>query len=42
MYWLPKADIAESKLDLNALGRILGLMTIRTQRTMARVATNVS
>ena len=38
MYWLPKGGISDSELDLNALGKILGPMTIRTQRTMVRLA----
>ena len=38
MYWLPKGNISDSELDLNALGKILGPMTIRAQRTMVRLA----
>jgi len=39
MYWLPKETISESELNLKTLGKILGPMTIRTRRTMERLAT---
>jgi len=42
MYWLPRIDISGSKLDLKALANILGPMTIRTQRTMVRLAEKLS
>lgn len=38
MYWLPKGNISDSELDLKTLGKILGPMTIRAQRTMVRLA----
>jgi uncharacterized protein (DUF1697 family) len=38
VYWLPKETISESELNLKTLGTILGPMTIRTQRTMQRLA----
>jgi len=38
MYWLPKETISESTLNLKSLEKILGPMTIRTQRTMKRLA----
>jgi uncharacterized protein (DUF1697 family) len=41
MYWLPKGNISDSELDLNVLGKILGPMTIRAQRTMMRLAAKV-
>lgn len=42
MYWLPKTTISESELNLKALERILGPMTIRTQRTMVRLAAKLA
>lgn len=42
MYWLPKAGISDSKLNLNAVADILGPVTIRTQRTMARLAAKLA
>jgi hypothetical protein len=41
MYWLPKGNISDSELDLHALAKILGPMTIRAQRTMVRLATKL-
>ncbi|MCP3974154.1 MAG: DUF1697 domain-containing protein [bacterium] len=38
MYWLPKGMISDSGLNVKAIERILGPMTIRTQRTMVRLA----
>ncbi|MGI9649154.1 MAG: DUF1697 domain-containing protein [Acidimicrobiia bacterium] len=37
LYWLPMTTISESALNLGRLEAILGPMTIRTQRTMARL-----
>ena len=37
LYWLPKTTISDSRLNLNDLEKILGPMTIRTQRTMVRL-----
>ena len=41
MYWLPKNNISDSSLNLNNLGKILGPMTIRTQRTFVRLTTKL-
>ncbi len=41
MYWLPKGTLSESGLNLKTLGRILGPMTIRAQRTIIRLATKL-
>ena len=41
MYWLPKKNMSDSELDLNTLGKILGPITIRAQRTMVRLATKL-
>ena len=38
MYWLPKKNISESKLNVKAIERVLGPMTVRTQRTLVRIA----
>lgn len=38
LYWLPRATISDSRLNLNQLEKILGPLTIRTQRTMVRLA----
>jgi uncharacterized protein (DUF1697 family) len=38
MYWLPSGTISDSELNLKTLAKILGPMTVRTQRTMVRVA----
>lgn len=37
MYWLPKGNMSDSGLNMAALARILGPMTVRTQRTMQRL-----
>lgn len=42
MYWLPKETISESELNLKTLGKILGPLTIRTQRTMERLAAKLN
>jgi uncharacterized protein (DUF1697 family) len=42
LYWLPKGNMSDSVLDMKALARILGPMTIRTQRTMARLAAKLA
>jgi uncharacterized protein (DUF1697 family) len=41
MYWLPKETISESELNVKTLEKILGPLTIRTQRTMMRLATKL-
>ncbi len=38
LYWLPSGGMAESELDLNAIGAALGLMTMRTMGTIEQVA----
>lgn len=38
LYWLPKGRMSDSALDLRALAKALGSMTIRTHNTMARLA----
>ena len=37
MYWLPSGGLSQSDLDLKSLAACLGPMTIRTQRTVARL-----
>jgi uncharacterized protein (DUF1697 family) len=38
LYWLPEGGMSESELDLKALDRTLGLMTIRTKGTIDQIA----
>jgi len=38
LYWLPSGSLLDSDLDMKGLGTILGPMTIRTQRTVQRLA----
>ena len=38
LFWWPTGGISESELDLNTIERLLGPMTIRTQRTVQRMA----
>jgi uncharacterized protein (DUF1697 family) len=38
LFWLPSGGMAESELDLNAIGAALGLMTMRTMGTIEQVA----
>ena len=38
LYWLPKGNMSASELELDGLASTLGLMTIRTQRTLTRLA----
>lgn len=38
MYWLPKGTLSDSSLNVKAIETILGPMTIRTQRTLVRLA----
>ncbi len=37
LYWLPRGGVSESELDFKAIERLLGTMTVRTQRTLERV-----
>lgn len=38
LFWLPKSNMSASELDLDAVAAVLGVMTMRTQRTLARLA----
>ena len=38
LYWLPSGKITESELDLKSVERALGPMTMRTRRTLERLA----
>ena len=38
LYWLPKSTIAESALNVSGLERVIGPMTIRTHRSVVRLA----
>lgn len=38
LFWLPKAGLSDSELDLRGIEKLVGSMTIRTQRTYARLA----
>lgn len=38
LYWLPAIGVSASELDWKAVDRILGTVTIRTQRTLQRMA----
>jgi uncharacterized protein (DUF1697 family) len=38
LYWLPSGGISDSELDLKAIGRLLGAMTIRTKNTLEQLA----
>ena len=42
LYWLPRGKITESELDLKAIGRVLGPLTMRTRRTLERIAARLS
>jgi uncharacterized protein (DUF1697 family) len=42
LYWLPRAGISTSALDLTAIGDDLGGITIRTHRTIQRLRARVS
>ncbi len=37
LYWLPRAGISTSELDMKALEAALGSMTVRTHRTLSRI-----
>jgi uncharacterized protein (DUF1697 family) len=37
LYWLPSGGISESALDLRALERLLGAMTVRTKATIEQM-----
>ncbi len=38
VYWLPSGGVLESSLDMTALARLLGSMTIRTKGTIEHIA----
>jgi uncharacterized protein (DUF1697 family) len=38
LYWLPAGGMSDSSLDLKALDRLLGAMTIRTMGTIEQIA----
>jgi uncharacterized protein (DUF1697 family) len=38
LYWLPSGGISDSDLDLKAIGRLLGLGTMRTKGTIELIA----
>lgn len=38
VFWLPRVGISDSSLDLSALERMLGPVTVRTHATMGRLA----
>jgi uncharacterized protein (DUF1697 family) len=38
LYWLPAAGVSQSELDWKAVDRRLGTVTIRTRRTLERLA----
>lgn len=37
LYWLPSGNMSASALDLRTIGRVLGVHTIRTGNTLARL-----
>jgi uncharacterized protein (DUF1697 family) len=38
LYWLPSGGMADSTLDLNAVARLAGPMTLRTKNTVEQIA----
>jgi uncharacterized protein (DUF1697 family) len=38
LYWLPSGGTADSDLDLKAIGKVLGVMTMRTKGTVEQMA----
>lgn len=38
LYWLPRGGLSDSELDLATIGAVTGAMTIRTHRTLVRLA----
>jgi uncharacterized protein (DUF1697 family) len=39
LYWLPSGGMMDSALDMNAIGALLGLGTMRTKGTIEQIAT---
>ena len=42
LYWLPSGPISESALDLMEIGRLVPQMTMRTARTIERIAAKLA
>ncbi len=42
LYWLPKAGMSDSELPVDQLAKHLGAMTIRTHRTITRLAAKLA
>ena len=42
LYWLPRAGISTSDLDLTAIGDDVGGITVRTHRTIQRLRARVA
>ncbi len=38
LYWLPSGGILDSQLDLKAIGKLLGVITVRTKNTIEQIA----
>jgi uncharacterized protein (DUF1697 family) len=38
LYWLPSGGILDSPLDLKAIGKLLGVMSVRTKNTIEQIA----
>ncbi len=38
LFWLPQGGISQSELDMAAIGKTVGRMTVRTKRTLERIA----
>jgi len=38
LYWLPSGGILDSPLDLKAIGKLLGMMSVRTKNTIEQIA----
>ncbi len=39
LYWMPKGNLMDTELDLRAVEELVGVMTIRTKRTIERLVT---
>ena len=42
LYWLPEGKLTESNLEWSGIEKALGTMTVRTQRTIQRLALKMS
>ena len=38
LYWMPKGNLMDSELNLRAVEKLVGVMTIRTKRTFERIS----